>query len=109
VSVFYLLPSRPFLGERFAFYLQGLFPGLTWDPDQWSNLAEGLTAAATSHPGVYVVHREELSEDDPVRSLIDRFGAEPGDEVIELRTSPRVGELAVQRWHIPESRSPLAA
>ncbi len=109
MSVFYLLPPRPFLGERFALYLQGLFPGLTWNSEQWSNLAEGLTAAATCHPGVYVVHREELSEEnDPIQSLVDGFGAEPGDEVIELRLSPRMGEPTVQRWQIPETQSAIA-
>jgi hypothetical protein len=110
VSVFYLLPPRAFLGKRFAVYLQGLFPGLTWTSEQWSNLAEGLTAAATCHPGVYVVHREELPEEgNPARSLVDGFGAEPGDEVIELRVSQRVGELAVQCWRIPQDQSTVAA
>jgi hypothetical protein len=101
VSTFYLLPPRPYLGERFALYLQGLFPGLRWDSAVWTNLAEGLAAAATVHPGVYVVYREELPEgEDPARALADGFGAEPGDEVIELRAAERPGELAVRRWRV---------
>lgn len=101
MSVFYLLPPRPYLGQRFADYLQGLFPGLKWDSAVWASLADGLAAAATCHEDVYVVYREELPEgEDPQRALADGFGAEPGDEVIELRVAGRPGELAVRRWLI---------
>jgi hypothetical protein len=101
VSVFYLLPPRPYLGRRFADYLQKLFPGLTFDSALWANLADGLTAAATCHKDVYVVYREELPEgEDPARALADGFGAEPGDEVIELRAADRPGELSVRRWRL---------
>jgi hypothetical protein len=104
VSTFYLLPPRPYLGECFARYLQELFPGLTWDRAVWSNLAEGLAAAATYHTDVYVVYREELPDgEDPAHALADGFGAEPGDEVIEMRRAERAGTWAVQRWHIPEA------
>lgn len=97
MSTFYLLPPRPYLGERFASYLQGLFPGLRWDRAVWSNLADGLAAAATCQPGVYVVYREELPEgEDMERALADGFGAEPGDEVIEVRP----GEPAARRWQV---------
>jgi hypothetical protein len=101
MSTFYLLPPRPYLGERFAGYLQGLFPGLHWDSAAWAHLAEGLAAAATAHPGVYVVHREELPDgEDPGRALANGFGAEPGDEVIELSAAGRADEWAVRRWRL---------
>jgi hypothetical protein len=102
VSTFYLLPPRPYLGEHFAAYLQEVFPGLTWDSDVWANLADGLAAAATARPGVYVVHREELPDgEDPTQALADGFGAEAGDEVIELRAADRPGRLAARRWRVP--------
>jgi len=101
MSTFYLLPPRPCLGEHFAAYLTGLFPGLRWDSAVWANLAEGLAAAATCHTDVYVVYCEELPEDeDPARALADGFGAEPGDEVIELRVADRPDRLAVRRWRV---------
>ena len=104
MSTFYLLPPRPYLGERFAHYLQSLFPGLTWDSAAWGNLADGLAAAATCHADVYVVYREELPDgEDPARALADGFGAEPGDEVIELRAASRPGELAVRHWRVGEA------
>jgi hypothetical protein len=101
MSTFYVLPPRPCLGERFAAYLEGLFPGLHWESDLWSNLAEGLAAAATCHAGVYVVYREELPEgEDPAQALAHGFGAEPGDTVIEVRLADRPGGLAARRWHV---------
>jgi hypothetical protein len=100
VSTFYLLPPRPFLGERFATYLQSIFPGLRWDRSTWANLAEALSAAATCHPDVYVVHREDLADEPATRALVDGFGAEPGDEVIEVYPGGRPGELAARRWRI---------
>jgi len=54
MSTFYLLPPRPYLGERFAAYLQGLFPGLQWDSAAWANLAEGLAAAAVAGDVLHV-------------------------------------------------------
>jgi hypothetical protein len=101
VSTFYLLPPRHYLGERFAAYLQGVFPGLHWDSSLWANLAEGLAAAATCHADVYVVYREELPEGEPLeQALADGFGAVSGDEVIELRLADRSTELAVRRWRV---------
>jgi hypothetical protein len=101
VSTFYLLPPRPHLGQRFAEYLEGLFPGLTWDSGVWANLADGLAAAATARPDVFVVYREELPDgEEPARALADGFGAEPGDEVVEVRAPQGPGELAVRRWRL---------
>jgi hypothetical protein len=104
VSTFYLLPPRPYLGECFAHYLQGLFPGLTWDPDVWPNLAEGLASTATCRRDVFVVYREDLPEEEDLpQALVNGFGAEAGDEIIELRASGRPGAWVVQRWHIAQA------
>ena len=101
MSTFYLLPPRPYLGEHFAAYLEMHFPGLHWDSSLWANLADGLAAAATCHSGVHVIHREELPEgEDPIQALVDGFGAEPGDEVIEVRLVNRPGEPGVRRWQV---------
>jgi len=99
VSTFYLLPPRPLLGERFATYLSGLFPGLSWDASRWLELADALTAAAAERPDVYVIHREELPEgEDAERALRTDFGAEDGDEIIEVHAGARPGEVTAKRW-----------
>lgn len=101
MSLFYLLPPRPFLGDRFADFLQTLFPGMAWDSSTRLNLAELLGEAAGVRDGVYVIFREDLPlQESPAQALVDGFGAEPGDEVIEVRPSSRPGEVVSRRWRV---------
>jgi len=101
MSTFYLLPPRPLLGERLAGFLQTVLPGLDWDVDTRANLAEAVAAAASIHDNVYVVYREDLPKgESPSRSLTDGFGAETGDEVVEVRPGSRPGELVSRRWRV---------
>ena len=98
MATFYVLPPRPILGERFADFLRLVFPGLEWDA---ADLGDLLCAAAAGRAGVFVVHREDLPPGEPVaRALVDAFGAEPGDEVIEVRPSGRAADLAASRWRV---------
>jgi hypothetical protein len=95
MATFYLLPSRHALGQRFSDFLAAVFPGLSWTRGAWSDLAETLGAAAGGHSGVYVVFREDLADEhEPEESLARDFGAEPGDDVIELHPM----SLAIRRW-----------
>jgi hypothetical protein len=101
MSVFYLLPSRTRIGDDFAAYLHGYFPGLDWDAQTRPNLAEALVAAATCHPDVYVVFRDEVPPGTGVvEALVDGYGAEEGDEVIEVRITGRPGQTASWRWQV---------
>ncbi len=101
MSVFYVLPPRPLVGEHFAGYLRSLFPGLDLDDRTRPSLADALASAASGHPDVHVVFREELPEGETVRqALVDGFGAEEGDEVIEVRPGGRGGELVARRWEV---------
>ncbi|HXG09641.1 MAG TPA: hypothetical protein VNK04_07620 [Gemmataceae bacterium] len=104
MCTFYVLPPRSFLGERLAGYLADWFPGLDWGGVSWRRLAEGVTGAAADRPGVYIIHREDLPDgEDTTRALIDGFGAEPGDEVVEVRAGGRAGGLTVRRWRLGEA------
>jgi hypothetical protein len=99
VSTFYLLPPRPLLGERFAGFLQTFLPGLDWDSRGRLSLAEAITDAVRDHTDVFVVYREDLPEGEPpARALVDGFGAEAGDEVVEVRPGARPGEVTTRRW-----------
>jgi hypothetical protein len=101
MSIFYLMPPRPFLGDRFADFLQNLFPGLSWDTTSRTNLAEMLGDAAGERAGVYVIYREDLPrEESPAQALVDGFGAEEGDEVVEVRPGGRPGEIITRRWRV---------
>jgi hypothetical protein len=101
MATFYLLPPRPFLAERLAGFLQALLPGLDWDADARAGLADVVGTVASGRPGVYLVFREDLpAGEPPARALVDGCGAEPGDEVVEVRPGPRTGELLTRRWRV---------
>jgi hypothetical protein len=102
MSTFYLLPPRPLLGQRFGEFLASMFPGLTWDRSVWSDLAEALGAAASCHPDVYVVYREDLPEGELARNLSHFFGAQAGDEVVEVNTS-NPAEVSMRRWRLGQT------
>jgi len=99
MSTFYLLPPRPLLEECLAAYLDPLLPGLRWQGTVGLLLADILAAAVARRPDVYVIYREELPEGEtPARALVDGFGAEADDEVIEIRPGGKSGEWAARRW-----------
>jgi hypothetical protein len=109
MSIFYLMPPRPFLGDRFADFLQTLFPGLAWDSTSRTNLAELLGDAACGREDVFIIYREDLpGEESPAQALVDGFGAETGDEVVEVRPGGRPGEIITRRWRVSEQTEPEA-
>ena len=104
MSIFYLMPPRPFLGDRFADFLHSLFPDLAWDSLQRLDLADQLGKIAGEREGIYVIYREDLPrEESAAQALVDGHGAEPGDEVIEVRPGARPGEVMTRRWRISDS------
>jgi hypothetical protein len=95
------MPPRPLLGDHLAAYLATWLPGLDWDADTRLNLSEALRAAATCLPDVYLVFRDELPEGIATsQALIDSFGAEEGDDVIEVRAVPQLFDPAARRWQV---------
>jgi len=95
VSTFYLLPPRPHLGQQVIHFLQGWFPGLNWDCVNRAALAETVSANASQLPNVYIVFHEDLPEGVELRqALVEGFGAEPGDEIVEVAAS------MVRRWRL---------
>ncbi len=100
MSIFYLMPPRPFLGDRFAAFLQTFFPGLDWDSGERANLADVLGDAA-GRDGVFVVYRDDLPhEESTAQALVNGFGAEAGDEVVEVRPGGLSGDLITRRWRV---------
>lgn len=101
MATFYLLPSRPLMGQRFGQFLATLFPGAHWRPSDWPDLAEALGAAALAEPDVYVVYREDLPDQTPLPDTLTRdFGAETGDEVFEVKPGITLGDVTICRWHV---------
>jgi hypothetical protein len=101
MSLFYILPPRSALADRLARILQPLLPGIDWDSRTRLGLADVFGGAAAAHPNVYVVYREDLPAGEPAHlALANGFGAESGDEVIEVRLGARPDDWSSSRWRI---------
>ena len=101
MSTFYLLPPRPYLGDCVAHLLRPLLPGVAWDPARRGDLAEVVETALSRQGDVFVVYREDLPAGEVLdRALADGYGAQSGDEVVEVRPGVRPGELTARRWRL---------
>lgn len=102
MATFYLLPPRQVVGEHVTNFLRSMFPGMTWSNRILPDLAETLSQTAHQQAGVYVVYQEDIADDgDPAAALLRDFGAEQGDEVIEIRGDIRGGLAEAGRWRVP--------
>ena len=103
MSTFYLLPPRRLLMAHFAAAGRDLFPGLNIREPNWSAVVDVVQELAATQPDVYVVYREELPTDiHPLQALKDGFGAERGDEVVEVKPGGKPGEWRTRRWCVEE-------
>ena len=109
MSIFYVLPSRPLLGQRFAEFLESAFPGQQWSRDQWRDLAEVLGAEALRQSDAYVVYREDVAEGIALdEAMVRDFGAAPGDDVVEVSLGGRLAILTARRWRLGEGPRQVA-
>ena len=100
MSTFYVLPPRPLPARAYTDCLRGLLPGLDLRAVTWGELADSLAALLRVQADVYLLHREDLPEgEDAGAALVNGFGAEAGDEVIEVGASAG----AVRRWRLGQA------
>jgi hypothetical protein len=86
MATFYLLPPRPIVGEALSWFLHDWLPGLPRLDEQRMALADAVQLAASQRHDVFLLFREDLPDGaDPEQALRDGFGAEPGDEIVEVR------------------------
>ena len=86
MATYYVLPPRALLGARLALILQHVLPGMRWPSARWAELSTGLIDSALDAEAQYVVYREDLPDGaDVVDALAAGFGAEPDDEIVEVR------------------------
>lgn len=98
---FLLLPPRPAIGEEIARLIRPYLPGVRITAADCVRFLDALVA--TSGRRAFLVHREELpDEDDVTVALRDGFGAEPGDRVVHVMLA-RPGEPRVRVEEIAEA------
>jgi hypothetical protein len=96
MSTFYLLPPRAVFGRRLVAALGIPLTVSNSDSTAWMEAAEALGKAVES-TGAFVVYRDDLPPgEETAVALADGFGAEPGDEVIELAP----GDSAPCPWRL---------
>jgi hypothetical protein len=99
MATFYVMPSRRVLGQRFADMLSAIGPGAKFVPSDWPELAETLAGVLQQQRDVHVVFREDLDEEMSVKdSLVQHFGADLKDEIVEVRFGADLHHILHQRW-----------
>jgi hypothetical protein len=92
MAIFYVLPSRQLLGQRFSALLNTLFPGTECRQGDWPELAETLGDIVEKQNAGYIIYREDLDEELGVKETLRRhFGAEEDDEIIEIQYGAACG------------------
>jgi len=109
MSIFYVLPSRPLLGQRFAEFLSTVFPSQQWPREQWRDLAEVLGGEVERRRDSFVIYREDVPECVTLEeAMIRDFGAAPGDEVVEVALGGRLAALTTRRWKVGDGSRQVA-
>jgi hypothetical protein len=100
MATFYLLPPRPILEESLGRFLNTWLPGLRGPAVSGAELAALLQDHLAEHGDVFVIFREDLPDGaDAENALRDGYGAEAGDDIIELRLA--AGDRVTSRsWRL---------
>lgn len=111
MAVFYLLPPRPLVQQRWQAFLQGLLPGLDLAQVADGEWFEDCLRGAEVGQDVFVLFQDDLPDGaDRSEALCDAFGADVGDELVEIRWSGPTEPPQIQRHHFSQDHyfEPLA-
>jgi len=82
---FYVLPPLEHFEHAVARFLNDWLPGLPAGPDAARRFLEAVVGEPNDDSAAYVVHREHLPDSGDLNAdLIEGFGADDGDEAIEI-------------------------
>jgi hypothetical protein len=104
MATFYLLPPRACLEQAVSELFNKLLPGLPLPADAWDALTHELGATASWPADAFFVPRDELPEGEPGAALVECYGAEPGDRVVEVSLA-----RPVRTWVVTGVSSTVAA
>jgi hypothetical protein len=106
MSTFLILPPRECLEQAVRQFTTRYFPGLNYPPAFTEVMIESLVASNGGANNCILLYREELLGEDLHAELVDGFGAEPMDTVIEIgfgsdqRSAPvRMSRIAARLLH----------
>ncbi|MBP3957525.1 hypothetical protein J8F10_19940 [Gemmata sp. G18] len=84
MATFYLLPPRECLERAVSDLFAKLLPGLPLPVDVWGTLAEQLASVTGWADDTFLIPRDELPDGEPAPALVEGFGADPGDRVVDV-------------------------
>jgi hypothetical protein len=85
MATFYVLPPRSCLEDSLGGLFGKMLPGLPLPVDAWDAVIERLAELGGWPADVFLIPRDDLAPGESVAdSLIQDFGAEAGDRVIEV-------------------------
>ena len=107
MATFYVLPPRECMEQAAAEFCRRVLPGVPVPETLWEDV---LASVAAGPPDAFFVHREDLAgSGDVIADLADGFGAEPGDEVVEIGLAVGTAAARVRRSAVPTAVSEPAA
>jgi hypothetical protein len=107
MATFYLLPPRSVLETAFGDILTRLLPGLPLPVESWEAIIDRIASAAGWPDDLFLVPRDDLPPGESFgESLAAAFGAEPGDNVVEISLSR--SPTTVRQWILSGADIPTA-
>ena len=106
MATFFVIPPREYLEQALVEFLHRVLPTVPTSPAVVEAFLGALELEANRAEDVFFVHREDLGGfDDPVRELIEAFGAEPGDKVVEIGATVSSRAATLRRCTVRERMS----
>ena len=109
MATFFVIPPRECLEQAIVEFVGRVLPSVPTSPAVLEAFLGALELEANRKEDVYFIHREDLGGfDDPVRELIEAFGAETGDKVVEIGATVSSRAATLRRCTVRERVSEKA-
>lgn len=110
MATFLVLPPRELLEHAVTEFANRLLPGLPKPLGLSDVLLAHVIAGLPNGERAFVIYREELPDTgDTVDVLVEAFGAEPGDRVMEIGPPRNLSASSVKESFVPRIVSALPA
>lgn len=108
MATFLVLPPRELLEHAVTEFANRLLPGLPKPLGLSDVLLAHVVGSLPNGERAYVIYREELPDTgDTVDVLVEAFGAEPGDRVMEIGPPRNLSAATVKESFVPRVVSAL--